>query len=75
LANFGSFGSDDEHFNFKVAACARPTIAGDAASQDAATTDDFTNVRRLTGAIVMALPRSILVCAAIIAAALYGTTV
>jgi hypothetical protein len=76
LANFGSFGSDEEHLSFKVAACARPMIAGDTASQDAAAADDFMNTRRLTGAIVMALsPRHLYCCAAIAVAAVCWRTV
>jgi hypothetical protein len=50
-------------------------IAGAAASQDAAPADDLMKTRRLTGTIVMTLPRSFLVCAAIVAAAVCGTTV
>jgi hypothetical protein len=49
-------GSDDEHFSFIVAACARPMMAGDKASQVAAACDDFRNMRRLTGTIFMGLP-------------------
>jgi hypothetical protein len=74
LANFGSFGSDDEHFSFKVAASARPTMAGAAAIQDAAAADDVMNRRRLTG-VVMALPRIFFVGAAIVAAAICCGTV
>jgi hypothetical protein len=51
----GSFGSDDEHFIFNVAASARPMIAGERSSPAAAAVDDVTNVRRLTGTMVMML--------------------
>jgi hypothetical protein len=40
--------------SFNVAACARPMIAGESASQDAAAVDVLMNTRRLTDAIGMA---------------------
>jgi hypothetical protein len=52
----GSLGSDDEHLSFKVAACARPMIAGDNASHATAAFDEFSNTRRLTGTVFMVLP-------------------
>jgi hypothetical protein len=56
LAYLGSFGSEDEHLSFKVAACARPMIAGDTASHAAAHFDDFRIARRLTRTVFMLLP-------------------
>jgi hypothetical protein len=59
-------GSDDEHFSFIVAACARPMMAGDTASQAAAACDDFRITRRLTGPVFMVLPpRADFSCAAL----------
>jgi hypothetical protein len=49
-------GSDDEHFIFIVAACARPMMAGEAASHVTATVDDCRNSRRLTDTGFMVFP-------------------
>jgi hypothetical protein len=56
LAYLGSLGSDDEHLNFSVAACARPMIAGDKASHAAVAFDDFRKARRLTDTVFMEFP-------------------
>jgi hypothetical protein len=62
LAYLASFGSDDEHLSFIVAACARPMIAGDNISPAAAALDDCKNVRRLTDIVFMARsPRGLFV--------------
>jgi hypothetical protein len=55
LAYFGSLGSDDEHFIFIVAACARPMITGDSTSPAATAVDDFKSTRRLMDPVFMAL--------------------
>ncbi|MGH6752563.1 MAG: hypothetical protein ACREDP_10370, partial [Bradyrhizobium sp.] len=47
--------SDDEHFIFIVAACARPMMAGDSTRPVAATADEFKNTRRLIDPVFMAL--------------------
>src|ERR1700680_580938 len=39
-----------------MAACARPTIAGDKASQTAVAFDDFRNARRLTDTVFISFP-------------------
>jgi hypothetical protein len=63
-------GNEEEHFSFKVAASARPMIAGERARPAAVAVDDLMNVRRLMGAIfIMLPPRSFLYFIAIFAAA------
>ncbi|GAB6995351.1 hypothetical protein JCM18382A_01190 [Bradyrhizobium sp. 17-4] len=73
MAYLGSFGSDDEHRIFMVAASARPMMAGAATSHAAAAADDRNRIRRLTRIDVMMklLPRngSFIVSAATLAGA------